>query len=84
MDLEDIIMSDVTQSQKSPHDIHSLRWILAQKLIIPKIQFVKNMKLKKKEYQSVDSLSLHRMGNQIPKEGVTETNFRAYTDGRTI
>jgi hypothetical protein len=29
----------------------------------------------KKEDQSVDTLSLPRMGNKIPKEGVTETKF---------
>jgi hypothetical protein len=34
------------------------KWILAQKLRIPKIQFTKHMKLKKKEDQSVDNLVL--------------------------
>jgi hypothetical protein len=48
------------------------------------IQFAKHMKLKKKEEQSVDSLFLLRMGNKIPMEGVTETNLRAETEGRTI
>jgi hypothetical protein len=33
------------------------------------------VKLKKKEYQSVDTSSLLRMGNKIPMEGVTETKF---------
>ena len=42
------------------------KWILAQKLRIPKIQFAKYMKLKKKEDQSVDTSSLLRMGNKIP------------------
>jgi hypothetical protein len=42
------------------------------------------MKLKKKEDQSVDTSFLLRMGNKIPMEGVTETNFRAETEGRTI
>jgi hypothetical protein len=32
----------------------SSKWILAQKLRIPKIQLAKHMKLKKKEEQSVD------------------------------
>jgi hypothetical protein len=41
------------------------------------------MKLKKKEYQSVDT-SILRKGNKIPMEGVTETKFRADTEGRTI
>ena len=35
MDLEDIILSEVTQSQKNTHDMHSLiKWILAPKLRI--------------------------------------------------
>jgi hypothetical protein len=49
--------------------------VLAQKLRIAKIQFVKHMKLKKKEDQSVDTLFLLRMGNKIPMKGVTETKF---------
>jgi hypothetical protein len=31
------------------------KWILTQKLRLPKIQFAKHMKLKKKEDQSVDT-----------------------------
>ena len=46
MYLEDIILSERTQSQK---------WILAQKLRIPKIQSAKYMKLENKEDQSVDT-----------------------------
>jgi hypothetical protein len=42
------------------------------------------MKLKKKEDQSVDTSTLLRRGNKIPMEGVTETKFRAETEGRTI
>jgi hypothetical protein len=42
------------------------------------------MKLNKKEDQSVDTLFLLRMGNKIHVEGVTETKFRAETEGRTI
>jgi hypothetical protein len=42
------------------------------------------MKLKKKEDQSVDTLFLLRMGNKIPMEGVTETKFRAQTEGMTF
>ena len=57
------------------------KWILAQRLRIPKIQFVKHMKLKKKEDQSVDSLFLIRMGNKIHMEGVTK--FGAETEERT-
>ena len=42
------------------------------------------MKLKKKEDQSVDTSFLLRMGNKISMEGVTETEFRTETEGRTI
>jgi hypothetical protein len=49
------------------------KWILAQKLGIPKIQFAKQMKLKKKENQRMDTSILLRKGNKIPMEGVTET-----------
>jgi hypothetical protein len=41
------------------------------------------MKLKK-EVQSVDNLNLLRRGNKIPMEVVTETKFRAETEGMTI
>ena len=81
MDLEDIVLSEVTQSQKNSHYMHSL--IRAQKLRIPKIQFTNHMKLKK-EHQSEDTSILLRMGNKIPMEGVTETKFGAAPEGRTI
>jgi hypothetical protein len=57
---------------------------ISQKLRIPEIQFAKHMKLKKKEDQNVDTSLLLRRGNKIPMEGVTETKFRAETEGRTI
>jgi hypothetical protein len=39
MELENTILSEVTQSQKNTHDMHSLtdKWVLVQKLTIPKI-----------------------------------------------
>ena len=46
--------------------------------------FTNYMKLKKKEGQSVDILIFLRRGNKIPMEGVTETKFRAETEGTTI
>jgi hypothetical protein len=58
--------------------------ILGQKLRIPKIQFAKHKKLKKKGDQSVATLFLLRMGNKIPMEGVTQTKFGAEMEGRTI
>ena len=49
------------------------KWILAQKLRIPKIQFTDPMKLKQKEDQSVDTLVLLRRGNKISMRGDTKT-----------
>ena len=59
------------------------KWILAQKLRIPKIQFAKHKKIKKED-QSVDTSILLRRGNKIPMEGVTETKCEAETEGMTI
>jgi hypothetical protein len=42
------------------------------------------MKFKKKEDQSVDTLSLLKMGNKRPMEGVTETKFEAKMEGKTM
>jgi hypothetical protein len=42
------------------------------------------VKLKKKKDQSVDTSFLLRTGNKILMEGVTETNFGAEMEERTI
>jgi hypothetical protein len=84
MDLEDIILSEVTQSQKSTRDMHSLISEYYPRNRISNIQFAKHMKLKKMEDQSVDTSFLLRMGNKIPMEGVTETKLGAEMKGRTI
>jgi hypothetical protein len=42
------------------------------------------MKLKKNEDQNVDTLTLLRIGNKTPMEGVTEIKFGAETKGWTI
>jgi hypothetical protein len=55
------------------------KWILAQKLRIPKIQFTNHMELKKED-QRVDTSVLLRKGNKIPMEGVTETKCGAETE----
>ena len=73
-DLEGIILSEVTQSQKNWYALTD-DWILAQKPRIPKIQFAKHKKIKKKEDQYMDTSFLLRIGNKIPMEGVTETKF---------
>jgi hypothetical protein len=57
------------------------KWILAQKLGIPKIQFAKYKKIKKREDQRVDTSFLLRIGNKIPMKGVTETKFGAKKKG---
>ena len=53
MELENVILSEVTQSQKNTHDMYSLI-----KFRIPKIQLKDHMKPKKKEDQNVDALVL--------------------------
>ena len=78
MDLEGIILSEVTQSQKNSCDMYSMiSGYKPRNLEYPryKIQFAKCMKLKKNEDQSVDTLPLRRIGNKTPMEGVTETKF---------
>jgi hypothetical protein len=57
-------------------------WILAQKLRIPKIQFIDHMKLKKKEDQSASVL--FRKGNKILTGANMETNCRSETEGKAI
>jgi len=87
MDLEGIRLSEVTQSQRNSHNMYSLISVyLPRNLGCPryKIQFAKRMKLKKNEDQSVDTLSLLRIGNKTPMEGVTETKFGAEKKGWTI
>jgi hypothetical protein len=53
-------------------------------VIVRKKKKAKHMKLKKKKDQSMDTLSLLRMGNKIPMEGVAETKFGVEMKGRTI
>jgi hypothetical protein len=48
-------------------------------LTIPKIQFAKHKKIKKKEDKGMDNSFLLRIGNKTPIEGVTETKFGAET-----
>jgi hypothetical protein len=82
--LEDVILSEVIQSQKNPLYVLTDKWTLPKKIGIPKIQFANHMKLKNKEEQSVHTSILLRRGNKIPMEGVTETKFRAETERVTI
>ena len=56
------------------------KWILAQKLKILNIQFTDQMKLKKKEDQSVGA-SVLRKENKILMGANTETKYGAETEG---
>jgi hypothetical protein len=58
------------------------KWVLSQKLRIPKKQFAQHIKLKKMEDQSVDISVLLRRGNKIPTEEVTKCG--AESEGMTI
>ena len=87
MDLEGIILSEVTQSQKHLHNMYSLiSGYCPRNLEYPryKIQFAKRIKLKKNEDQSVDTLPLLRIGNKTSMEGVTETKLGAVSKGWKI
>ena len=79
MELENIILSEVTQSQKNTQYALTDKWILAQKFGIPKIQFTDYMKPKKKEDQNVDASVLLRRVNKILTGGITETTCGAET-----
>ena len=60
------------------------KWILAQKLGIPKIKFTDQRKFKKTEDHNMDSLVLLRRGNKILMGGETKTKYGAKTKGKTI
>ena len=69
MDLEGIILSEVTQSQKKlKWYVLTDKWILAQKLNILryKVHYAKHMKLKKNEDQSMVTLPFLELGTKHP------------------
>jgi hypothetical protein len=69
IDLENIILSEVTQSQKNTHSMHSLiSGYLSKEHGIPIIQLMDHMKLKRKENQTVDASILLRRVNNIIKD----------------
>jgi hypothetical protein len=84
MELEIIIPNEVSQSQKNTRYVLTDKWILAQKLGIPKIQFTDHMKLKKKEDQSVGASVLLRREKKIPMGGDTETKCGAEIERKVI
>jgi hypothetical protein len=83
MELENIILSEVTQSQKNTHGMHSLisRY---QPQSSDKTQITDYMKLKKKKDQSVGALVLLRNWNKILTGVTTETMCRAETEVKAI
>ena len=67
MELENIILSDITQTHRQKdHTLYVLinKWILDKKLRPPAIQLTNHKKLKKED-QSVDASFLLSMGNKI-------------------
>jgi hypothetical protein len=82
MELENIILSEVTQSQKNPQYVLPDKLILAQQFGIPKIKFTYHMKLKKKEDQIVDVSVLLIKWNKIHTGENTERNCGAETEGK--
>jgi len=60
------------------------KWILAQKLRIPRKQFTDHMKLKKMEDQTVDALVLLKMEKKILMGRRTGTKSRAGTEEKVI
>jgi hypothetical protein len=77
--LEDIIMSEVIQSQKNiTWYVLTDKWILAQKLRIP----TDIMKLKKKKDQLVGVSIFLRKGKKILTEANTKTKFGAESEGK--
>jgi hypothetical protein len=73
MDLEDIILSEITQSQKNSHVMYSLvSGYSTRNLGYPryKIQFAKRMTLRKKEDQSVDTLPFLELETRHPEKEV--------------
>jgi hypothetical protein len=75
MELENTILSEVTQTHTHTHThthtwyILTDKWILTLKLRIATIQFTEYMKLNKKEDQSVNASILLRMENKIVMGG---------------
>jgi hypothetical protein len=63
MELEDIILNEVTQTQEDMHGVYSL--VVPQKLRITMIQFTDHMKLNSKEGQRVHASNQLRRQNKI-------------------
>ena len=70
MEPENILLSE-DQSQNNTHaNALTDKWILAQKLGIPKIQVTDHMKLKEKEVQKCGCFGSSEKGNKIHTEKI--------------
>jgi hypothetical protein len=87
MDLENIILSEVTQTQKNTHGIYSLISLfscnsLSKEHGISAIKLTDHMNLKRKEDQRVDTSVLLRRGNNIIKGSRGWVAFGKKREGR--
>jgi len=60
------------------------KWILAQKLRLPKIQSTDYMKLKKKDDQMWMGQSFLKVGTKVFNGGNTETTIGTKTEGKDL
>ena len=65
MELENIILSKVTQTKKDKHGMYSHKWILTIKYRIPTIYSIGPKKLNKKEGPSEDACISIIRGNNL-------------------
>ena len=79
MDLEDIILSEVTQSQKNKQGMHSLKSKYEPKAQNTQYTIHRPQEAHKKEDQSVGASVLLRKGNKILMGANMETKYRAKT-----
>ena len=85
IDLEDIILSDVTQSEKHTHDMPSpISGYSSRSLEYSRFSSqTTNQSRRRKTKVWILGSFLLRMGNKIPMEGVIETKFGAEMEGKT-
>ena len=85
MELENVMLSEGNPITKECTWYALIdKWILAQMLRIPNMQFIDHMKFKKKEDQSVTSLVLLRRENNILMGGNIKMKCGAETEGKAI
>jgi len=69
MELENILLSEVAESQKNQHGVYHLWWILTIKYKIPMLSFIDPKKLKEKEGPGEDAFISLRRGNKNHRAG---------------